>query len=279
MRLPVQWRLTPRAELVAFFLVAFGFSWSFWIAAAVFGGGDESGVANKTLLYAGIPGPFVAACLLLYIGGANAAFRDFWRRIYEVERLAPRWLAAVLLIYPMITVLAVGLDWISGGPLPDTEKLTKLLLDPILLLGSIGYLFLLGPLPEEPGWRGYALDRLLMHCGAVTASIWLGILWALWHVPLFFVTGTYQHGIGFGTLAFWLFNLTAVSGSILITWVYQYNERSIFSAILFHAVLNFTRDVLPLSDRTELIRTILLTLLACIIAIRWRSKARLARHE
>ena len=279
MRQPVQWRLTPRAGLVAFFVVAFGFSWSFWIPSAVFGGGDEIGVADKTLLYAGIPGPFVAACLLLYIGGPIAAFRDFWRRIYEVERLAPRWLAAVLLIYPMLTVLAVGLDWISGGPLPDTEKLTKLLFDPILLLASIGYLFLLGPLPEEPGWRGYALDRLLVHCGAVTASIWLGILWAFWHMPLFFVTGSYQHGIGFGTQAFWLFNLTAVSASILMTWVYQHSERSIFSAILFHAVINFTRDVVPLSDRAELIRTTLLTLFACIIAIHWRSEVRLAQHE
>jgi len=264
--------LVPQVALVAFFVVAFGFSWSFWIAAAVVGV-REGSLADKTLLYAGIPGPFVAACLLLYFGSSPAECRDFWRRIYEVERLRPRWLALVLLVYPSLTVLAVGLDWLAGGPLPGSEKLTEFLRDPVLLLASVSFVFLLGPLPEEPGWRGYALDRLQILGGALTASVWLGMLWALWHLPLFFVVGTYQHNLGFGTSAFWLFNLTAVSSSILITWVYQHSERSIFAAILFHAVLNFTRNAISLPDRTELVRTGLLTLLALIVALRYGSKS------
>lgn len=262
---------TLQVALIAFFFFAFAFSWTFWIAAAVFCA-REGGLANKTLLDTGILGPFVAACLLLYLGGSPPERQDFWRRIYEVERLRPRWLAIVLLVYPTLTILAVGLDCLAGSPLPNSEKLTGLLRDPMSLLASMGFVLLLGPLPEEPGWRGYALDRLQMLYGTLTASVWLGILWALWHLPLFFIPGTYQHEIGIGTLAFWLFNLTAISSSVLITWVYQHNERSIFAAILFHASLNFTRDTITLSDSTELVRTGLLTLLALIIALRCKPK-------
>jgi len=260
-------RLTPRVALFAFFAIAFAYSWAFWIAAAVVAK-DRFEQPDQTLIYAGIPGPFIAACLLLYFAGSRTERRDFWRRIYEVERLRPGWLFLVLLIYPLLTALAVALDWLVGGSLPDSTKLTEWLHDPVLLLASAGVVFLLGPLPEEPGWRGYALDRLLTLGNTVTASLWLGLLWALWHLPLFFVPGSYHHGLGLGTPAFWLFSLTAVSSSVIITWVYQRNERSTFAAILFHVMLNITRDVVTLPDRTELLRTGILTLLAAFVVYR-----------
>jgi membrane protease YdiL (CAAX protease family) len=137
-------------------------------------------------------------------------------------------------------------------------------------LASLGWVFLLGPLLEEPGWRGYALDRLQTLGSAFTASVILGLLWAAWHLPQFFIPGSYHHTLGFWTLAFWLFVLTAISISVLITWIYRYNERSVFAAILLHASVNFTRDSVPLSIRTELIRTGLLILFAAIVLLRCR---------
>lgn len=266
-----QRKSTPKFELFAFFFLAFGFSWSFWITAALVDASQAS-TTGKILLYAGIPGPSVAAFLLLYIYGRPAERQDLWRRIYEVERLRPRWLAAVVLLYPALTALAVAIDWSLGGSLPDVGTLTSLFRDPVLLLGSIGFVFLFGPLPEEPGWRGYALDRLLLLRGALGASIIIGILWAIWHLPAFFVPDTYQSGIGMGTLAFWLFCLTAVLSSIVMTWVCLHNDGSVFSAMLFHVAINFTRGMVPVSDRTELIRTSLLGLLAVVIALRLNSE-------
>jgi membrane protease YdiL (CAAX protease family) len=65
--------------------------------------------------------------------------------------------------------------------------------------------------------------------------------------------------------------LTAIAGSVIITWIYNHNERSVFGPILFHASLNFTRDSLHLSDRTELARTGFLVLLAAIVVLRCRT--------
>lgn len=258
----------PR-RLLAFFALAFGLSWSFWVVAVLMGAHADS-ATGRTLLYAGTPGPFIAALVMLYLGGSSAERRDFWRRLYEVERLRPLWLAVVVLTYPALTMLAVALDLLAGGTPPDTGRLLELGPDPVLLLATFGLVFLLGPLPEEPGWRGYALDRLQALGGALLASLVLGLAWALWHLPLFFLPGSYQHGLGLGTLAFWLFHLTAVAASIFITWVYRHNERSTFAAVLFHAMLNLSRSVVPLGDRAELVRTLLLTLVALAIVLRCR---------
>jgi uncharacterized protein len=260
--------------LFAFFALAFGFTWSFWITAALLGASAGEGV-GKALLYAGIPGPLVASLVLLQVSGSPAERRDFWRRVYEVERLRPRWLAVVVGTYPALTALAVALDWITGGVLPDLGRVLDLRGDPVQLLATIGLVLLLGPLPEEPGWRGYALDRLQALGGALTASLVLGMAWAVWHLPLFFVAGSYQDRLGVGTPAFWLFNLTAVAASVFITAVYQHNERSTFAAILFHTMLNLTRSLVPLQDRAELVRALLLTLLAFVVIRRCRSAPRM----
>lgn len=270
-------RMPPGIALFIFFIITFAYSWTFWIMATVLARGDADQV-DRMLIYAGIPGPFISACLLLYLAGSRTERLGFWQRIYEVERLRPGWLVLVLLIYPLLTAFAVAVDWLIDGSLPNYMKLSQLLHSPMLLLASIGLVFLLGPLLEEPGWRGYALDRLLSLGNFFTASLVLGILWALWHLPLFFVPGSYHHGLGFGTLAFWLFNLTAISSSVFITWIYVHNERSTFAAILFHAILNSTRDFVPLSDQTEIIRTGTLTMLAVIIIYNFSIKDLKSSH-
>ena len=53
---------------------------------------------------------------------------------------------------------------------------------------------------EELGWRGYVLDRLQEKRSALVSSLILGVVWSLWHLPLFFVQGSYQAGLGVGTL-------------------------------------------------------------------------------
>lgn len=72
----------------------------------------------------------------------------------------------------------------------------------VSLISFIAYIFIFGPLPEDLGWRGYVLDELQERMNAVVASLVLGTLWAIWHLPLFFMNGTYQNEMGFGTAAF-----------------------------------------------------------------------------
>ena len=90
-----------------------------------------------------------------------------------------------------------------------------------------------GPLQEEFGWRGYALDRLQARYSALIASILLGIIWASWHLPLFFIAGSAQQGI---ELSFYHVSLIGIA--IIMTWFHNNTKASILTALLAHALIN-----------------------------------------
>ncbi len=98
-------------------------------------------------------------------------------------------------------------------------------------LGTFLSLLILGPLSEEIGWRGYALGRLQTRWNALTSSLIVGLVWALWHLPLFMMVGTSQHELG---LPFIGFLVGFMANSILYTWLYNNTKQSIWSAILLH---------------------------------------------
>lgn len=254
------------AELAAYFGLTFAISWSCWLPAVFSNEGVDTHWV-QTLVYAGIAGPLIASVALLHLCGSRAQREDFRDRVSNLSRLGPSWIVAIALIYPLLTMLAVGLDWVLSGHGPDMRPLLKLLSNPLYLAAHLVLVLALGPFPEELGWRGYALDRLQVRWTALASSLLLGVAWATWHLPLFFVKGTYQNGLGFGGLEFWLFNLTAIAASVLMTCVYNNNDRSVLSAIFVHAVLNLTRGVVILPATAELARTALLIALAFGVVI------------
>jgi membrane protease YdiL (CAAX protease family) len=111
-----------------------------------------------------------------------------------------------------------------GFALPHLQEINKFIGNPfngylsVAQLGSFLPLLILGPLSEEIGWRGYALERLQMRWNALTSSLIVGFVWALWHLPLFMMVGTSQHESGVPFLGF-LLKLTA--SSILYTYAAQ----------------------------------------------------------
>ena len=154
----------------------------------------------------------------------------------------------------------------------DTATLTA----PLALLGFIGVMIVGGPLAEELGWRGYALDRLQAGASPIAASIHLGAVWALWHTPLFFMPETSQGAMGFGTEAFWLWVAQVLALAVIYTWVYNNTGRSILAAIVLHFMGNSTFTLLAglggkLPRSFEIASTALHVAVACGIAIAWRA--------
>ena len=88
-------------------------------------------------------------------------------------------------------------------------------------------------LGEEPGWRGFALPRLIERLGPNLGTLILGIAWAFWHLPLFVIAGTPQYGIPFVPF---LIMLTA--WSMVITLVVMHAHGSAVAAMLFHGSAN-----------------------------------------
>ena len=93
---------------------------------------------------------------------------------------------------------------------------------------------------EEIGWRGYALPRLSDRFGLALASVILGILWACWHLPLFFVPVSDTYGQSF---PLYLLQVTAVS--VAMAWLYWRTGGSLLLVMLLHAAVNNTKDIVP----------------------------------
>lgn len=125
----------------------------------------------------------------------------------------------MVLLGPLIVALtATVLDGLLGDPGPGLGGLqipeslpTGLILLGLLLAFLISLIFG-GPLAEEIGWRGYALPRLHEERNPLVSDLILGVVWGLWHLPLFFIAGTTQ-----SFLAFVPFMLWAVGLSVLFT--------------------------------------------------------------
>ncbi len=93
---------------------------------------------------------------------------------------------------------------------------------------------------EEIGWRGYALPRLAARFGFARASVLLGLIWACWHLPLFFLPGADTYGQFF---PIWVLGLTALS--VAIAWLYAHTNGSLLLTMLMHSAVNQTIGIVP----------------------------------
>lgn len=93
---------------------------------------------------------------------------------------------------------------------------------------------------EEIGWRGYALPRLSAFLGLSGASIALGVIWAVWHLPFFFISGADKSGQSFPV---YLLSVTALS--VAMAWLYWRTNGSLLLTMLMHAAVNNTKDIVP----------------------------------
>lgn len=151
------------------------------------------------------------------------------------------------------------------------EVATNFLSQPLSIIPSLLFASLI-PFIEELGWRGYALDCLQSKRNALVSSLILGIVWSLWHLPLFFIKDTYQYDLGFGSPAFWLFIIGIVPLSFSFTWIYNNTHRSTLAVILFHAMVNFTGELIAITERADTYSIMLWFIAAVAIIIIWGSK-------
>ncbi len=218
-----------RSQTVAFFVLAFGLAWVLWIPAALASRSQPSPFALALVLI-GAFAPTVAAILLTGLSSGRAGIKELLGRLLA-WRVGAQWYVIVLLGTAAIGFLTVVLHALLGGPAPSFSPTV-----PWFVLPLAFFLNLLfgGALNEEVGWRGYALPRLQADWSALRSSFVLGLLWVLWHLPVFFIAGTSQSEMPFVAFALWV-----VALSILFTWVYNGTGGSLLLVILAHGAVNF----------------------------------------
>jgi membrane protease YdiL (CAAX protease family) len=218
-------------------------------------------------------GPLVAAVLLTYLARNKHERKDFWCRAVDFKRIGAKWYAVILLVVPVLTGIGILADVILGGKGGEWSADAPSFSEPLTLLSFPLFVLIFGPIPEELGWRGYALDRLQAKWSALISSLLLGSIWALWHVPLFFIEGTYQNDLGLFSLSFWLFFAALIPQSILMTWIYNNNNRSTLSAVLVHFMINFVGELVDLTRLAELYYVVSWIAAAMVVTLLWGAKS------
>jgi membrane protease YdiL (CAAX protease family) len=176
--------------------------------------------------------PIIAAVILVRRDEGAEGVKRLLGRAFDYKRIGRKtWYVPVLFLWPAMMVLEYGLLKLVGVPLPDPRL-------PVLMLPLSFAIFFVAAVGEEMGWQGYAIDPLQGRWSALTASILVGMVWAGWHVVPFLQMGR--------TPAWILWQGTSmVMARILTVWIYNNTGRSVFAAILFHAMNNVATVLLP----------------------------------
>jgi membrane protease YdiL (CAAX protease family) len=163
----------------------------------------------------------------------------------------------ILLLMPALFLLALGLMLWLGEPVP--EGLLPIVAAPVVLL-----LFFLFAFFEEVGWMGYAFDPLQARRSALGASLLLGVVWASWHVPFYLLAGLEPAWIA-GQLA------ALVAIRTIMVWIYNNTLRSVFAAILYHAVYNTCTMLIPsyYSALGHALTSVLIIVSAVVVVVLW----------
>ena len=211
--------------------VVFVLSWALWFAADAV----SSPALRNVPIYLGVFMPGIVALAFTYRDRGSRGIQELVRRLVKVD-VGARWFAFALFFMFAVKLLVAGIIRISSGAWPafGTEPV------PLMFAAAILSTLLGGQVGEELGWRGYALPRLARRMGLGLASALLGVIWALWHVPLFFILGGDTVGQSF---PFYLLQVTAIS--VAIAWIYMKTNGSLLVTMLFHAAVNNTKDIVP----------------------------------
>jgi membrane protease YdiL (CAAX protease family) len=226
--------------VIAFFVLVFAFTWLLNLPMVL--GKDGLGIFNYSvplplyvvLFILGAYGPSFAAILITAALEGRQGLGRFFRR-YGQWRFGLRWYLFAVFAFPII-YLAAACFWLGLEPLQTvlaqwpaffTVYLPALLIFPAFITWG-----------EEPGWRGFDLTRMQPRYGALLATLVIGLMHGLWHLPIFLlVNGPVASG-PFNLTNFMVNTLAIMAVSFIFTWGFNHARGSILMAVLLHASFN-----------------------------------------
>jgi membrane protease YdiL (CAAX protease family) len=223
-----------------FFLTTFIWSWIIW-ASLILASFRIILVSDKLLsiltipvIMIGVYGPLVGALFALHKGEGKGSSKKYLRSFLDF-RLGWKAYFIPIIIFGGSTFIA----WFSPE-LFGEERLPMLLPSIWVFIPYLLIMILLGGGQEEFGWRGYALPILESKFGIWIANIIIGIIWAIWHIPLWFITGTSQTYMNFGG-----FILLMIGYSFILSWIREISGNRPFSGLYVHGLFNAFIPLMP----------------------------------
>ena len=222
----------PKRPLVTFFVLTYALMWACFITVAVAEIPIYAPLGGVLVLL----GTFAPSLVALWItartegeGGVRALLGGVIK-----WRVSARWYLFALAYIPVIKLTVALIHRLATGEWPRFGDEPWYLILPAIAVST--------PVQagEEIGWRGYALPRLAARFGLGRASILLGLIWACWHLPQFFIpdADTYRQ-------SFFVYVLQVTALSVAMAWLYARTNGSVLLVMLLHAAVNNAKDIVP----------------------------------
>jgi membrane protease YdiL (CAAX protease family) len=225
-----------------FFILTFAYSWLLWLPSILSGLGVkipfDVTVYTAIVVPIGAFAPLFAAITLIFQKGRWTGVKTFLRQAFDF-RVKPLFYVLALLLPIVIHLTAHYLAPLLGFEVADT--LFPAGTSPIVI--AIPYFFLMmliGGGQEEFGWRGYAQQPLQERFGVIPASLLIGVVWGLWHLPLWVMPGD-----GHSTYPYLAFLIMTTSISLVYAWLFNNSGKKLLIVIIFHAMSNTAAPLLP----------------------------------
>ena len=223
-----------------YLMVAFGMAWMLWLVAWLITQHKIS-LPIFPVLVVGSFGPLVGALVATLADGGRRNALRFFARVFDVRM---GW-TVFLVSFFLLPILAVIVELVHAKLIHGAPHFNMTLSE-----APLSYLFLFivgGTLAEEFGWSLLS-DKLDRVFPLVPSTFVLGVIWALWHLPLFFIVtpGAIQ-----GYTPFYIFLVATVAMRFLFSWAYHRGGGSILSNMLFHTASNMSYSIVALAPSPE----------------------------
>lgn len=251
---------------IRFYAACFAVTWTFWISAAVISKSPNDDGKSTLLMLFGLISPAVIAVITVLTSGNKALKADLKRKLIGFYRIRPLSILMAVVGFMVIVAFSILLSVLAGQSLEQfafTEDFS-------FSVGGTSALLtiLLAAVIEEVGWRGYGEDSVASYFSWFTESVIFGTVWALWHLPLFFIEGTYHYGLKeLGILYVLNFLISVNPLGFLTTWVYVKNNRSMLACIIFHLFVNTMQEKIAMTPQTKCVETVVVFIAAAIVVL------------
>lgn len=261
-----------RYRPVLFFMLAYLFTWIFWIPAIFV---PEN--PGTLLMLAGLIAPAVVSTLFVAFSGSDVLKKDLRQKIAGFYRV--KWLNVLFAVGVFAVIVACSiLLSLAFGQSMDQFSFTEDFSFTGVGIGSALLTILLASVIEEVGWKGYCEDSIGNYMNWFWESLIFGVLWSFWHFPLIFIRGTYQAGLMVNPLYVVNFFLSGIPLGYIITWVYLVSDRSILACMVFHLFVNFMQEKIAMTPETKCVETLVVTVATVIIVAANRDMFFETRH-
>jgi uncharacterized protein len=256
-------------DLLQYFLITYGFSWVVWSPFILHSRGIIEIPSFLLPMFGpiGTFGPFVAAFFLTYKDDGGNGVVTLLKRGFN-WKFNKIWWVPILLFWPMLQGVSLLFAVLFGKEaLPAFSEIMLFSQPWLLILIFFRTVFIGGPIGEEFGWRGYALDRLQAKWNALVSCLILALFHACWHFPLWLVQGPKARNT-----PFLIFIVIILTLTIVWVWLYNNTNHSVLPAIVTHAFSNMIIFPFPETKLGYPIYLLLFILSAIIIVIIFKPK-------